>query len=114
MLDRTAYGNSDPIYKEYSRQWHSLQTLETISLINVGITIGLKNQTDIVKNITDVFLVGAIRWLIRDGTYNLLNGNSFFHQSKTTTAQFEKYGTPVVKLSFLAIVLILKYYVLNI
>jgi hypothetical protein len=114
MQDRTAYGNSDPIYKEHSKKWHSLQTLETISLINVGITIGLKNQTEIVKNITDVFLVGALRWLIRDGTYNLLNGNQFFYQSENTMAQFEKYGTAVVKLSFLAIVLILKYYVFNI
>jgi hypothetical protein len=112
IADRNAFKIGDPKETEYSEAWHSLQTLEAISLINVGYQIGDLNQTYLPGIITDVFLTGAIRWIVRDGVYQTLLTNSFFNQSLETTANFEKFGTPVVKFSFLAVVLIFKYFIL--
>ena len=113
IKDRELYKNSNPNYISYSKNWHALQTLEAISLINVGVQIENENQSYLPGIITDVFLVGAVRWIVRDGTYQLLLGNSFFHQSKNTVAQFETLGTPLVKLSFLTAILIFKYFFLR-
>ena len=112
IADRNAFKNSDPLESNYSQTWHSLQTLEAISIINVGYQIGNENKTYIPGIITDVVLTGAIRWLVRDGIYQTLLTNSFFNQSLETTAQFEKYGTPYIKFAFLFTVLIFKYFIL--
>ena len=85
--------------------------MEAISLINVGYQIG--DETNSIPGIaTDILLTGAIRWIVRDGVYQTLLTNSFFNQSLETTAQFEKFGTPVIKFSFLFAVLIFKYFIL--
>ena len=112
MKDRNAYAKGDPIYKSYSKRWHALQTLETISLVSVGIQIGTLNKLDWQKNTIDVLLLGSIRWIVRDGTYQLMQGNSFFRRSTQTTAQFERYGTPLVKISLLLALLTVKYLIL--
>lgn len=111
IADRNAFKNSDPLEKQYSENWHTLQTLEAISLINVGYQIG-DNNKNFAGIATDVVLTGAIRWIVRDGVYQSLLTNSFFNQSKETTANFEQFGNPYVKFSFLAVVLIFKYYIL--
>ena len=112
IKDRQYFKIGDPVYKSYSKKWHALQTLETIALINVGIQIEVTNKSYLPGVITDVFLTGAIRWIVRDGVYQGLLGNSFFHQSENTTAQFESLGTPFVKISFVAFVLVFKYFLL--
>jgi hypothetical protein len=111
IQDRNAFKYSGPLERQYSETWHTLQTLEALSLINVGYQIG-DNNKNFAGVTTDVFLTGAIRWIVRDGTYQLLLGNSFFNLSNETTAQFEKFGTPVVKISFLVVILIFKYFIL--
>jgi len=78
IKDRHYFAIGNPVYKGYSKNWHKLQTLETISLINVGIQIEIANESYLPGIITDVFLTGAIRWIITDATYQLLLGNSFF------------------------------------
>ena len=78
IKDRQYYKIGNPIYKDYSKNWHALQTLEAISLINVGIQIQAANQSYLPGIITDIFLTGAIRWVVRDGTYQLLMQNSFY------------------------------------
>lgn len=111
IADRNAFKFNDPKESDYSKTWHSLQTLEAISLINVGYQIG--DETNSIPGIaTDILLTGAIRWIVRDGVYQTLLTNSFFNQSLETTAQFEKFGTPVIKFSFLFAVLIFKYFIL--
>lgn len=111
IADRNAFKNSDPLENSYSQTWHSLQTLEAISLINVGYCIG-NNNKNFSGIATDIVLTGAIRWIVRDGIYQTLLTNSFFNQSKETSAQFEQYGTPYVKFGFLFAVLIFKYFIL--
>lgn len=111
IADRNAFKNSDPRESSYSQTWHSLQTLEVISIINVGYCIS-ENNKNFSGVATDIVLTGAIRWIVRDGIYQTLLTNSFFNQSKETTAQFEQYGTPYVKFAFLFSVLIFKYFIL--
>lgn len=111
IQDRNAFKNSNPLEQEYSETWHTLQTLEAISLINVGYQIGDNNE-NFAGIATDIVLTGAIRWIVRDGVYQTLLTNSFFNLSKETTANFEQFGTPAVKISFLLAVLIFKYYIL--
>lgn len=111
IQDRNAFKNSDPLENSYSQTWHSLQTLEALALINVGYQIG-NNDKSFMQVSTDILLVGAIRWIVRDGIYQTLLTNSFFNLSKETTAQFEQYGTPYVKFGFLFAVLIFKYFIL--
>ena len=57
----------------------------------------------------DVLLFSSSRWVIRDGVYNSLNGDSFFHQSNTTTAILEPIGSPYLKLGFLIFAILFKY-----
>ena len=78
IADRNAFKNGDPREREYSEAWHSLQTLEAISLLNVGYQIGT-NTENYLQVTTDVFLTGAIRWIVRDGVYQTLLTNSFFN-----------------------------------
>lgn len=111
IQDRNAFKNSDPFEQSYSKTWHSLQTLEVISLINVGYCIG-NNNKNFSGIATDIVLTGAIRWIVRDGIYQTLLTNSFFNLSKETTAQFEQYGTPYIKFAFLFSILIFKYFIL--
>lgn len=111
IADRNAFKVGDPRETDYSETWHSLQTLEAISLINVGYQIG-NNNKNFSGIATDIVLTGAIRWIVRDGVYQTLLTNSFFNQSKETTANFEQYGTPYVKFAFLFSVLIFKYFIL--
>jgi hypothetical protein len=111
IADRNAFKIGDPKEKEYSETWHTLQTLEAISLINVGYQIG-DNNKNFAGIATDVVLTGAIRWIVRDGIYQTLLTNSFFNQSLETTANFEKYGTPYMKFFFLFTVLLFKYFIL--
>ena len=81
MMDRENYQNGNPVYKTYSENWHTLQTLETLSLINYGIQIEAVNNSDWLKNSVDVLFLGSVRWIVRDGVYQLLQGNNFFYQS---------------------------------
>ncbi|MCH8035302.1 MAG: hypothetical protein IH950_16305 [Bacteroidetes bacterium] len=112
IKDRENYKNGNPAYFDYSKRWHALQTLEITSVVLVGIQIGLIHQDYIPGIITDVFLLGAIRWLVVDGVYNIKQGFSFFNQSEHTTSHLEPFGSPFVKISFLVGVLIFKYFIL--
>lgn len=112
ILDRNAFKYYDPNETSYNRTWHTLQTLEALSLINVGYQIAYHDKRNAWLIGTDILITGGIRWIVRDGIYQMLLGNSFWNLSDNTTAQFEKFGTPLMKISFLAILLIFKYFVL--
>lgn len=116
-MDRNAFKNNDPMESNYSQTWHTLQTAEVITGIGVGVTIGLDAlrdesfRWDIAGS--DLLLAGAIRWLIRDGVYEMLLGRGFWYQSKDTTAQFEYLGTPLMKISFVVIAILIRYLLIN-
>lgn len=112
IQDRNAFKNGSSNEYSYNQTWHTLQTLEALSLINVGYQIGLNDERNAWLIGTDILITGGIRWIVRDGIYQVLLGNSFFNLSNNTTAQFEKFGTPLMKITFLAILLLFKYLVL--
>lgn len=117
IMDRNAFKNNDPMEYSYSKTWHTLQTAEVISGVGIGVTIGLdafQDQSfrwDIAG--ADLVLAGAIRWIVRDGVYEMLLGRGFWYQSKDTTAQFEYLGTPLVKISFLIVAILIRYLIIN-
>lgn len=114
MLDRQNFADGNKIYKEYSKKWHNLQFLETASLLSVGINIGLDNKTNLKQKIADSFLFASIRWIVRDGVYQSLQDNNFFHLSDNSYSSIEKIGTPFIKLFVLSLFLFVRYYLLEI
>lgn len=117
IMDRNAFKNSDPMEYSYSRTWHTLQTAELVTGIGIGVTIGLDAfrddsfRWDIAGS--DLLIAGSIRWLLRDGVYEMLLGRGFWYQSKDTTAQFEYLGTPLMKISFVVIAILIRYLLIN-
>ena len=100
-------GNND--YKYHSETWHKLEFLDAGLAIGTGISIGFDiKENDILTGIADILMVSAIRWNVRDGVYNLEQGNSFYYQSPTTMSSIEQFGTPLVKISFLICALIFR------
>jgi hypothetical protein len=112
IQDRNAFKNASSNEYSYNQTWHTLQTIEALSLINVGYQIGLNDERNAWLIGTDILITGGIRWIVRDGIYQVLLGNSFFNLSNNTTAQFEKFGTPLMKITFLAVLLLFKYLIL--
>lgn len=108
MKDRALFGEGNKEYLEYSKKWHNLQFAEVGSAFIVGGSIALTNDNfyDVVKQ---TLMAGAVRWVVRDGVYNLNNSNSFFYQSKGTTSFLEPLGTWYVKIGLLAIIIIWNY-----
>ena len=112
MLDRHYYKTGETeLKKEYNGYWHTTQSLELGLSLGLGVTSALKNKDDWWEYGKDLLLLTAIRWTLRDGVYNSLNGDSFFHQSNSTTAKLEPLGSWYFKLGYL-ITAILIYYLL--
>jgi len=110
MKDRMLFKQNGN-YKPYNKNWHTAQGVTLGLSFTVAIFSALKNQDDWWDYGKDGLLFSAIRWMVRDGIYNSLNGNPFFHQSNSTTATLEPFGTWYVKLSYLALAIIV-YYIL--
>ena len=109
MKDRTYYASGETeLKKRYNSYWHTTGGVELGLSIYLGMQIEKQND-DLLGVAKDVVLFSAIRWLLRDGTYNMLNGNPFFHQSNNTTAKLEPYGFWYVKLSYLVLAILWKY-----
>ena len=98
IKDRALYKAGDMRYELYSRRWHSMKTYEIGAGIGTGIVIALDSDFIPEYILTDLLIVGAVRWIVHDGVYNLAQGNSFFYQSPNTTSQTEKLGTWYIKL----------------
>lgn len=110
--DRQLYKDGDIAYRMHNRKYHVWGTAEAISAIGVGITIGIDSWNDGIDWLvlaSDMFLVGASRNFWRDGAINWKFGRDFFHQSETTHAKFEKYNTPLVKITLYALALFIRY-----
>ena len=63
---------------------HNLQFTQLSLSLLLGGSILYENYDDDIDWIgvsKDIVLFSAIRWIIMDGTYNLKNGNSFFHKN---------------------------------
>jgi len=110
MRDRHFYktGNQE-LKKHHNRMWHITGGIELSLSIGFGIFSGLKNKENIYGYIKDVLLFSGIRWFVRDGVYNLLNGNAWFYQSPNTTAILDPLGTWYVKTIYLMGVIIIYY-----
>ena len=107
MRDRELYRQGDVEYKKYNSLWHYAQSLELGLSLPLGTAISENhNIIDISK---DVVLFSAIRWLVRDGVYNMLNGHPFFYQSPNTTALLEPFGKWYVKVGYFIIAVFFKY-----
>ena len=108
MKDRELYGHKDLEYKDYARTWHNLQFAEAGLLAGAGVSIALTSD-NIYEGIKQSFLLGAVRWNVRDGVYNLCQGNSFYNISNSSYSSIESFGTWYIKLGVLVIVLIWNY-----
>ena len=110
MKDRHYYKTGQTeLKKEYNSKWHVTGGLELGMSLSLGVFSALKNEDDWWGYGKDLLLFSSLRWLLRDGTYNMLNSNSFFYQSPNTTAKLEPFGTWYVKLSYLALSIIIYY-----
>jgi len=116
MKDRQAFKNGDPVYKEHQKKWRLLLPVEGLTLLNVGFSIALEDRKEKIENIiTDVFVVGSIRWLVRDGIYQLMHDENFFKLPNTENTFFpniEKLGSPFFKIFLVASVLAFKFLLL--
>ena len=109
IKDRALFGAGNERYKYHSEQWHKLEFFDATLAIGTGVSIALDavSEKSILIGISDLFMVGAIRWNVRDGVYNMKNGNEFYYRSPNTTSSIEQFGTPLVKLAFLASAIII-------
>lgn len=111
--DRELKAKGDLKYLKHNKTWHRLQNVELALSFGLG-ALGLYENIDDEKIdwigiAQDAFVFMSIRWTIRDGVYNTLSGNSFFHQSDTTTALIEPYGSPYLKIGLFIAALLIKY-----
>ena len=109
VRDRHLFSVEDEKYEYHSREWHKLAFVEKTFGLGTGVAIAFDaiNEKSILVGISDLFIVGAINWNIRDGVYNMKNGNQFFYRSPNTTSSIEHLGTPLLKLGFLATAIII-------
>jgi len=93
-----AFGNESD-----NKKWHTLEFFDAGLALGTGIAIGYDTfeSEDLLVGVSDIILVSAIRWIVRDGVYNLSNGNDWFYRSPNTTSGIEQLGTPLNKLIFL-------------
>lgn len=110
MKDRQLYKEGNYDYKYHSKQWHRLEFLDAGLAIGTGVAITFDgiNENGLWVSIADVLLVSAIRWNVRDGVYNMKQGDGFYYRSPNTMSGIEQFGTPLVKLSFLICALIFR------
>ena len=107
MQDRQLYPEGD--YKYHSETWHKLEFIDAGLAIGTGVAIGFDiKENDILTGIADLFVVSAVRWNVRDGVYNMNQGNGFYYQSPNTMSEIEQFGTPLVKISFLICAIIFR------
>lgn len=95
---------------KYSKLWHYTQPLEIGGAFVLGGYSAYKNKDNFVEYTKDLAMFSALRWVVRDGIYNELRGNSFFYQSPETTSRLEPFGKWYIKLGFLAITMLYKYW----
>jgi hypothetical protein len=117
IKDRDAYRRGNLVYRDYQKTWRVLLPVEAISLINVGFAIAIEDRKRWDLVVTDLFLVGAIRWLVRDGVYQTLQGKPFFELPNTEWTYFpgiEKLGSAFFKIALVSTILVFKYFILPI
>lgn len=108
MKDRHYYKAGETELKEkYNRNWHISGGIELGLSLTLGGVSALKNKDNWLGYAKDLLLFSAIRWNVRDGVYNMLNGDSFYHQSENTTAMLEPLGYWYVKLGYLITAIII-------
>ena len=107
MQDRELYRQRDAEHIRYNQLWHHTQGVELGLSIALGGLIALNND-NLLDAGKDLLLFSAIRWVVRDGVYNSLNGNPFFYQSPNTTAMLEPFGTWYVKIGYLITAILIR------
>lgn len=105
MVDRAVCHTGD---LSYSKKWHNLQYAEVGSALMVGGSIALTSE-DLFDAFKQVLMVGAVRWVVRDGVYNLNQKNNFFYQSPNTTSILEPFGYWYIKIGLLLIIIMWNY-----
>jgi len=112
-MDRELKADGNRDYIKHNKAWHRLQNVELGLTISAGALLVYNNydekKIDWLGIVKDVLIFSSSRWVIRDGVYNSLNGDSFFHQSNNTTAILEPIGSPYLKLGFLLFAILFKY-----
>ena len=112
IKDRQLYAEGNKEYKHHSKQWHKLEFIDAGLAIGTGIAITFDsfNEGSILVGIADVLVVSAVRWNVRDGVYNMKNGNDFYYQSEHTMSGIEQFGTPLIKIGYLIITLVMRWF----
>ena len=103
IRDRALFRQDNEQYEYHSQQWHRLEFAEKTLGIGTGVAIAFDaiDEKSILVGISDLFMVGAMNWNVRDGVYNMKNGNEFYYRSPNTTSSIEQFGTPLIKITFL-------------
>ena len=112
IKDRQLYANGNSKYKYHSEQWHKLEYIDAGLAIGTGIAITFDSigENSLWIGIADVIVVSAVRWNVRDGVYNMKNGNDFYYQSENTMSGIEQFGTPLIKIGYLIIMLVMRWF----
>ncbi|MBU2612429.1 MAG: hypothetical protein KKB62_01780, partial [Nanoarchaeota archaeon] len=77
IKDRRLFAKGDPNYKKYSELWHYSTALNIGAAISLGAFSGYKNEDNWEEYLKDGLTYSAIRWVVKDGVYNSLNGDPF-------------------------------------
>ncbi len=110
IKDRQLYKENNNDYIYHSEQWHKLEFFDTGLAIGTGVAITLDavNEESLLVGIADLFVASAVRWNLRDGVYNMKQGNDFYYQSPNTTSSIEQLGTPLIKIGYLIATIIFR------
>jgi len=112
IRDRQLFADGNIEYRWHGEQWHKLEFIDAGLAIGTGVAITLDgiNENSLLIGIADVLVVSAVRWNVRDGVYNMKNGNSFYYRSDGTTSSIEQLGTPLIKIGYLIITLVMRWF----
>lgn len=88
--------------KRYNALWHTHQMLERIALLLGSFLLGL-SQFQIFTKLAVIFLIAVTFKTVYDGVINVYLEREFFHISSTTTSTLEKLTPKWVKLTLIAI-----------
>lgn len=86
--------------------WHNTQLMERASAITLGITIADYSEFKWEKIVSSSLLSSAIVWIVGDGVINMVKNKPFFYISGWSTSEFDKFAKPEIKISLLAVAIL--------
>ena len=98
------YIEIDPEFKRrLNAEWHTWQWLERIFGIATGVALYISFLSEPLQTLAILPFLAVSFWIVYDGILNAYKSKPFFYQSPTSTAWTEKYATVQIKLTLLAL-----------